>query len=66
MDVLLASTTSSVDSTPTAPPQKLATMGSTCASCWGRCTLRMNCSYEVPAQLQQLTLRAWIGEQAGT
>ena len=37
-----ASTTMSVLSTPTAPPQKEATMGSTCASCCGRCTERMN------------------------
>lgn len=46
---LLASTMSSAVSTPTPPPQKEATMGSTSANWVGRCMLRMKSKYEVPA-----------------
>ena len=54
--VLLTSTTSRVESTPTAPPQKEATMGSTSASWEGRCIDAINCSYVVPACKQFIHL----------
>lgn len=47
--VPLTSTTSSAETTPTAPPQNEATIGSTSASCAGRCMLWMNSGYEEPA-----------------
>ena len=49
---LFASTTSRAERTPTAPPQKAATIGSTAARLLGRCTACTKSAYEVPAQHQ--------------
>ena len=49
---LLSSTTRSVVKTPTAPPQKEATIGSTAASWDGSRILFMKSAYEVPAVLR--------------